>query len=448
MKICRRSVLLSALAFFLLLGCGSGQTASAQPTATAQKPAATAQSPTAAPAAKASPAAAASPTVARVASPAASPAAAPRVAAGPRAQLGSGSPAVRLEPVVRGLEQPTVVTHAGDGSGRLFVVEKRGRIRIVRNGVLEPTPFLDIAAAVKSSGSEQGLLGLAFHPRFVENGVFFVNYTDTVAVGNTVVQRFQVGSGTPDRADPNSGQQLLYVEQPAANHNGGHLAFGPDGYLYIGLGDGGRAGDPWGNAQNRGVLLGKMLRIDVDGGPPYGIPADNPFVNDPSARPEIWAYGLRNPWRYTFDRATGDLYIGDVGQNAWEWVHLQRAGSPGGQNYGWNRIEGSHCYPAGSACDPSQFVLPILEYDHAQGCSLTGGHVYRGPSFPQLAGLYFYADYCSGRLWAAQESAPGQWQSQELLQAPRGISSFGEDEAGDVYLVILNDGGLYRLAAS
>ena len=445
MKTRRRTPLMTALAFFLLLGCGSGQTASAQPTPVAQKPTVAAQVP-GSPVAAGSPAVKTSPAASPALSPSASPAASPRVAAAARAQLGPGSPAVRLERVLGGLERPVDVKHAGDGSGRLFVIEKKGRIRVVRNGTLEPTPFLDITPLVGSSGNEQGLLGMAFHPSYASTGFFYVNFTNTE--GHTVIQRYSVSSGNPDQANPGSAATVLMIEQPASNHNGGNLVFGPDGYLYIGMGDGGRAGDPWGNAQNKGVLLGKMLRIDVNGGSPYGIPADNPFVNEPGARPEIWAYGLRNPWRYSFDRATSDLYIADVGQNAWEWVLLQRGGSPGGQNYGWNRVEGSRCYPAGSSCDPSQFTLPILEYDHQQGCSITGGYVYRGPSFPQLQGLYFYADYCSGRFWGAQEVAAGQWQSAQLMQLSGvRISSFGEDETGELYVAGDSDGGLYRLVA-
>ena len=366
------------------------------------------------------------------------------LAAAPGAQ---GVPAVRLDTIASGFDQPIHVTNARDGSGRLFVVEKRGRIRIVRGGTVDPTPFLNIRSLVKSSGSEQGLLGLAFHPRFASNGLFYVNYTDQNGVGNTVVARYRVSPGNPNQADPNSATTVLSIEQPATNHNGGNLVFGPDGYLYIGTGDGGGAGDPWGNAQNKGVLLGKMLRIDVDAGQPYAIPPDNPFVNEPGARPEIWAYGLRNPWRYSFDRANGVLYIGDVGQNTWEWFVRQRSGI-GGRNYGWNRVEGGHCFPPGSSCDPSAYAKPKLVYDHSGGnCSITGGHVYRGPSFPQLQGIYFYGDFCSGRLWAGQKIAPGQWRSTELLKTDARISSFGEDEAGELYLVGLGDGRLYRLVA-
>ena len=357
------------------------------------------------------------------------------------------TPTISLEPLLDGFDRPVLVTNASDGINRLFVVEKPGRIVIVRDGAKQATPFLDIQPLVGSGGNEQGLLGLAFHPGYASNGWFFVNYTDLE--GNTVIARYQV-TADPDQADPGSATLLLEVDQPAANHNGGNLVFGPDGFLYIGLGDGGRAGDPWGNAQNLGVLLGKLLRIDVDSGSPYGIPADNPFVHslEPGVRPEIWAYGLRNPWRYSFDRATGDLYIGDVGQGRYEWVQRQPAGAGGGQNYGWNIREGSHCYPTGTACDASGLVSPIAEYDHSLGCSITGGYVYRGAAYPQLVGIYFFADYCSGRFWSLRETTPSDWRLDPPLQTPLRPSSFGEDEAGELYAVSLHNNGLYRLVAA
>jgi glucose/arabinose dehydrogenase len=433
-----------AVAVGLVLGCGPGQPASAQPTPTALAPAPQAERPAAAadnkPPSPAPAIEAASPSPQAVTSPS------PRPAAAPPAEPEPAWPSINLELITNSLSQPVHVTHAGDGSGRLFVVGKGGRITIVREGGPLSAPFLDITPIVRSRDLEQGLLGLAFHPSYASNGLFYVNYTDTE--GDTVVARYRVSPDNPDIADPGSGSTLLGIEQPAANHNGGHLTFGPDGHLYIGMGDGGRAGDPWGNAQNTGVLLGKMLRIDVNGGPPYGIPPDNPFIRDSAARPEIWAYGLRNPWRYSFDRATGDLYIADVGQNRWEWLHHQPGGAGGGQNYGWNRMEGGHCFPPGSSCDPSPFVSPIAEYPSSQGCSIIGGFVYRGPNFPQLDGFYFFGDYCSGRLWAARQHAPDDWRQQELLKSPLRISSFGEDEAGDVYLTSLSDNGLYRLVAA
>ena len=359
----------------------------------------------------------------------------------PAAPLSAQS--VVLETVTRKVEQPTLVTHARDGSGRLFVLEKQGRILVFRPETAEPSVFLDIGALVGSGGSEQGLLGLAFHPRYAANGLFFVDYTDRT--GAVVVARYHVSGDSPDVADPNDAQTILRVEKPSGKHNGGMLAFGPEGYLYISLGDGGLPGDPNGNAQKRSVLLGKLLRIDVDNGQPYAIPADNPYVGDSRYRPEVWAYGLRNPWRFSFDRATGDLYIGDVGNTTWEEVDVQRAGTGGGLNFGWNEMEGLHCYPARSTCNVAAYVQPVTEYDRAQGCSIIGGHVYRGSSYPSLQSLYFFGDYCSGRIWTLQEIAPGQWNREEVATTPLGISSFGEDEAGELYLTNVADGAVYRL---
>jgi glucose/arabinose dehydrogenase len=355
--------------------------------------------------------------------------------------------AIRLElqPVISGLEMPVGIAHAGDGSGRLFVLEKVGRIRVVRDGALLPAPFLDISDRVGSSGSEQGLLGLAFHPGYAQNGLFFVNYTDRA--GDTVVSRFSLGAD-PARADPASEVVLLALEQPAANHNGGHLAFGPDGYVYIGTGDGGASGDRFGNGQNGATLLGAMLRLDVDGGEPYAVPPGNPFLDDPGVRDEIWAIGLRNPWRYSFDRLTGELYIADVGQNQYEEVNVQPAGSPGGENYGWPIMEASHCFPESQTCSQEGLILPVVEYDHGQGCSVTGGYVYRGETFPSLRGIYLFGDYCSGRIWGLARSAGGTWQAAELAQTDLRISSFGEDEAGELYVLDMGNGVLYRIGAS
>ncbi len=348
---------------------------------------------------------------------------------------------VRLEEVAGGFQQPTYVTHAGDGSGRLFVVEKPGRIWILVNGKVLPEPFLDIRDRVRSRESERGLLSVAFHPDFATNGRFFVNYTDRL--GHTVVAEYRV-TDDPNRADPNSERVILYIEQPAANHNGGQLQFGPDGYLYIGMGDGGRAGDPWGNAQNLGVLLGKMLRIDVDGGDPYAVPPDNPFVGQADVRPEIWAYGLRNPWRFSFDRATGDLYIADVGQNLWEEVDVVRWPSPGGQNFGWDIMEGFHCFEPPQGCDPTGLTMPVVEYGHDQGCSITGGYVYRGRRYPDLVGTYVFSDFCSGRLWGLR-FREGTWEWTLFLDTDLNVSSFGEDEAGEIYVVDYR-GSIYHLA--
>lgn len=330
--------------------------------------------------------------------------------------------------VISGLQRP--VDLQPDGSGRLFVIEKVGRIRILQNGQLTPTPFLDISDRVNSNGNEQGLLGLAFHPQFAQNGRFFVNYTDG---SHNIVARYQLSSD-PNVADPNSEVKLLSIDDPFPNHNGGVLAFGPDGYLYAGLGDGGSQGDPFGNAQNTKALLGKILRLDVNSGDPYAVPPDNPFGN------EVWAYGLRNPWRFSFDKSTGDLYIGDVGQNTWEEIDFLPKGSPGGTNFGWNFREGAHDYNGGG---PAGMVEPVAEYSHAEGgCSVTGGYVYRG-SMPEWNGLYMYADYCSGKIWGLIHSG-NNWQSQQLFDLDVPLTSFGQDEAGELYL-LSDNGSIFKL---
>lgn len=342
---------------------------------------------------------------------------------------------IALMPIATGLDAPVYV--AGDGTGRLFVVEKRGVIREVRDGVLRDPPFLDLRDRVGSDSSEQGLLSVAFHPHFAENGRLFVDYTNQD--GDTVIAGFQADG---DVADPHSEVLLLTIDQPYENHNGGQVQFGPDGYLYIGMGDGGSAGDPHGNGQNQATLLGKLLRIDVDHGHPYAIPSDNPALGG-DARPEIWALGVRNPWRFSFDRATGDLYLADVGQDSREEIDVQRAGASGGANYGWNVAEGGACY-GDEHCAMSQFVAPVAEYGHDQGCSVTGGYVYRGKAFPKLQGVYFFGDFCSGQIWSLREVAPDMWQLRAILKTDLGISSFGQDDAGEVYVVDLG-GGLYRL---
>ena len=332
------------------------------------------------------------------------------------------------------LRRPVDIQNAGDGSGRLFIVEQAGRIRILQDGRLLPAPFIDIISEVGSSGNEQGLLGLAFHPKYKENGLFFVNYTDRN--GNTVIARFQV-SDDPNTADPGSEKHILEADQPYANHNGGVLAFGPDGYLYAGLGDGGLGGDPLGNGQNQGTVLGKILRMDVDSGDPYVIPPGNPFGN------EVWAYGLRNPWRFSFDRLTHDLYIGDVGQGAWEEIDFLPAGSPGGTNFGWNIMEGDEPYAGG---DTANLTAPVAVYPHASdpgGCSVTGGYVYRGQALPEWQRIYLYGDYCTGIIWGLLHTNSG-WQSQVMFRTGSNISSFGQDEAGELYLADLG-GSLYRL---
>lgn len=336
---------------------------------------------------------------------------------------------ITLEPIISGMIQPLYLTHAFDD--RLFILEQAGTIRILQNGELLPAPFLDILDPVNSNSNEQGLLGLAFHPNYQENGYFFLNYTNLN--GGTNIARYRVSSD-PNIADPASEQILLTIPQPYANHNGGMIAFGPDGYLYVGMGDGGSQGDPEGNGQNTGTLLGSILRLDVDSlDGSYTIPADNPFVDDPNARPEVWAYGFRNPWRFSFDRLTGDLFVADVGQNTYEEVSWQAAGTPGGQNFGWNFMEGNHCYVAN--CNPADFVPAIFEYDHAQGCSISGGYIYRGQQFLSLYGNYFVADFCSGIIWGVFQQPDGSWQSTIVHRSNLPINSFGEDVNGELYVV-------------
>jgi glucose/arabinose dehydrogenase len=349
---------------------------------------------------------------------------------------------IALSPVLTGLARPLGITHAGDGSGRLFIVLQGGKILVHDAG--GTSEFLDISSLVLCCG-EQGLLGVAFHPNYASNGFFYVNYVNPA--NQTVIARYSV-SANPDVANPNSGVPLLTVDHPYGNHKGGQIKFGPDGYLYIAIGDGGSAGDPENRAQNLGLLLGKLLRIDVDHGTPYAIPADNPFLTTPGAKPEIWAFGLRNPWRFSFDRQTGDLLIADVGQGAREEVNFQPAGASGGTNYGWRRMEGTLCYNPASGCNDGTLTLPVLEYDHSLGCSITGGYRYRGIQYPQFAGTYIYGDYCSGRIWGTTTlSGPGPWPNTLLLDTALNISTFGEDEAGELYVAHVNDtaGAIYRI---
>src|SRR5947209_4766467 len=288
---------------------------------------------------------------------------------------------IRTVQVAGGIPASTDIQNAGDGSGRLFVVQQSGVIRIVKDGAVLPTPFLDIHTKTTGDG-ERGLLGLAFPPGFAQKGRFYIDYTDLN--GDTIIAQYRVSSN-PDVADAASETVLLKIAQPFANHNGGQVRFGPDGYLYIGMGDGGSGGDPMGNGQNRRVLLGKLLRIDAESEPGrVHIPPDNPFVNLTGARPEIWAFGLRNPWRFSFDRATRDLWIADVGQDTYEEVDFQPAASRGGENYGWNQMEGMHCFRSG--CSTQGLVLPVAEYTHASGCSITGGFIYRGLVSPGMRG--------------------------------------------------------------
>src|SRR5262245_31617000 len=369
--------------------------------------------------------------------------------AGSDSTANGGAGDVSLETVATGLEFPLYLA-SPPGDARLFVVEKGGRIRIIKDGTVLSRPFLDISANV-STGSEQGLLGIAFDPAYASTGRFVVNYTNVN--GDTRISAFHV-STDPDLADAGSETVLLPVDQPFSNHNGGQVVFGPDGYLYIGLGDGGSGGDPMGNGQSLGALLGKILRIDLNGGTPYRIPPDNPFVatGGPSTRGEIWSYGLRNPWRFSFDRANGDLYIGDVGQNAFEEIDVSPAASGAGRalNFGWNRMEGTHCYPASSAsCDRTGLTGPVLDYSHSDGCSVTGGYVYRGAAIPSLVGAYFYSDYCRGwirsfRFSNGTVTEPQDWPA---LSPGGSVTSFGLDSAGELY-ILTGEGGVYRIVQS
>jgi glucose/arabinose dehydrogenase len=374
--------------------------------------------------------------------------------------------------IVSGLEQPVHITHAGDGSGRLFVVEQRGRIRILQNNAIQST-FLDITDRVRSpangGGTEEGLLSVAFPPGFGSAKPYFYVYY-TRQNGDNRVSRFYL-SANPNLADANSERTILELPHPTyTNHNGGQLAFGPDGYLYIGTGDGGGGGDPQNNAQNPGSLLGKLLRIDVEyvspqlssvnnfvylpliqnniptppGSQAYRIPPDNPFIGNAAYRGEIWALGLRNPWRFSFDRLTGNLYIGDVGQNAWEEVDFQSSTSSGGENYGWNIMEGNACYNA-STCNTTGLIKPVFTYQtDVAGCAVSGGYVYRGLKYPGLQGIYLLGDYCSGRIWGLQQVG-NTWTNQQLLDSPYQISSFGEGDDGELYLADRSAGSIYQV---
>ncbi len=340
--------------------------------------------------------------------------------------------------VANGYDNPAAVTGAGDGSGRLFVVEQPGRINIVGGGA-----FLDIRSRVDDAGTEQGLLGLAFDPQFASNGLFYVNYTHDPGSGKDVtrVSRFQVSATDPDVADPASESVLLSFEQDGSNHNGGDLHFGPDGYLYISTGDGGGAEDPNDRAQHLDNLLGKVLRIEVGAGPGYAVPAGNPFVGVAGALPEIWAYGLRNPWRMSFDRANGDLFIGDVGQYDIEEISYQPSSSGGGENYGWSCREGDVARNY-NPCDGSPLTDPILVYNHDIGCAVTGGYRYRGV-IGGLHGRYVFGDYCTGRIWLAR---PG-WTAEEWGSTGFGLSAFGEDDDGELYLADRDGGEIYRFTS-
>ena len=407
-------------------------------------PSPTAGAPT--PAATPSPVVAPTPAPAHAATAAPPPTAAPAVTP-PEPMVAQPLAPVSLAPAFPGLEfdRMVLLTYPEDGSGRLFVVLQPGRIMVFENepGVESAETFLDIRERVNDAGNEEGLLGLAFDPAFAENGYFYVNYTAS-GPRRTVVSRFSVDAGDPNRADAGSEFIFLEVAQPYRNHNGGHVAFGPDGMLYVGLGDGGSSGDPRGNGQDASTLLGSILRIDVSaldetGG--YAVPPDNPFAAaGGTARSEIWAYGLRNPWRFSFDRETGDLWAADVGQNRYEEIDLIGPG----RNYGWNVMEGSKCFRP-TNCDTRGLEMPVAEYGREGGCSVTGGYVYRGHRLPTLFGAYLYADFCSGKIWALRHD--GASVTEQMLVADTGlsISSFGEDASGEVY-VLTFEGAVYRLA--
>jgi len=333
--------------------------------------------------------------------------------------------------IARGLSNPVLITHSGDNNGRLFVVEQTGRIRVIRKGVLQSAPFLDLRSKI-STGGERGLLGLAFHPDYSWNRKFYVNYTDTN--GNTVIAQYLRSATNASRADPTA-KIVLRIPQPFSNHNGGMLAFGPDRYLYVGMGDGGSSGDPGNRAQNLSSLLGKMLRLNIDTSKAYTVPPTNPYVGR-SGHDLIWSLGLRNPWRFSFDRNNGNLWIADVGQNRFEEVNRSLAPDAGrAANYGWRHLEGNQCFNPSSGCPTAGKTMPMAVYSHSVGCSVTGGYVYRGATYPDLRGVYLFGDYCSGRVWGLDANGPNTQSPVLLYDTGANISSFGEDQAGNVYLV-------------
>ena len=372
-----------------------------------------------------------------------------------------GEPAIELVQIADGLIDPINVTGVPDGSGRLFVLERVGTIRIIQDGQLLEEPFLDISSQVKIDFLEQGLLGLAFHPDYANNGRFFVFYSEYNTNGDHFLVEYSVSEDDPNVADPESGRVILTVEDPYVNHNGGDILFGPDGYLYVTIGDGGLAGDPYENAQDISNLLGKILRLDVDtqSSQPYGIPEDNPFapggvgqsgvVTDPAqtgdyhpdARPEIFMYGLRNAWQFSFDPATGDMYIADVGQVFWEEINFVPAGEGAGWNFGWDYLEGAHCYPPdeSEACGANFGVLPVAEFVHGEnGCSITGIGVYRGTTSPELDGIYFSSDFCSGKIWGLARDDGGTWQFEELFDSELPVTGAGQGDDGELYITACN----------
>lgn len=356
--------------------------------------------------------------------------------------FGQGNSQIQLDRIAQGVSQCTDIQSPRDGSGRLFLVQQSGLIRVWRDGALVAGNFLDLRGRI-STGGERGLLGLAFPPGFAEKRYFYVNYTNPA--GATVVSRWRVNGANENQAEAGSEQILLTVNQPFSNHNGGQLQFGPDGMLYIGLGDGGSANDPQNNGQNPRSLLGKMLRINVEPNlARYEVPADNPFVGNANYAPEIWALGLRNPWRYAFDRETRDLYIADVGQNAFEEIDFQSGSSRGGENYGWVTMEGFNCVRSG--CNTQGLTLPVHVYPRSEGVSVTGGYVYRGARYANLRGMYLYGDYVTGKLWGLRRQGD-QWVNQLLIDLGRGfsISTFGEDEDGELLIANYGSGDIFRI---
>ena len=350
---------------------------------------------------------------------------------------------ITLSPFMTGFSGPIDLQTPGDASSRLFVVEQAGLIRIIQAGAILPVAFLDIRSRV-TSGGELGLLGVAFHPGFAQHPRLYVNYTRTVGTQiQTVIAEYQVSAADPNQADPASERILLMVNQPFSNHKAGQLAFGPDNFLYFGLGDGGSGGDPFGNGQNLQTLLGKMMRIDVDhttGSLPYAIPADNPFVAS-GGLPEIWAYGLRNPFRFSFDPATGKLFLGDVGQNLYEEVDILQKGG----DYGWNIMEATHCYNPATGCNMTGLQLPIAEYSHSEGNAIIGGYVYHGTAISGLAGSYLFGDFGAGKIWRLTQDSTGAWQRVLLLSGGPNLSSFGRDATGELYVVDYPGGAILKV---
>jgi glucose/arabinose dehydrogenase len=351
---------------------------------------------------------------------------------------------IDLEFVADGFIQPTALVPATDGTNRLFVLSRHGIIHVLEDGTVREEPFLDIQDRVTHEMVEQGLLSMALHPEFAENRYFYVNYTDLH--GNTMISRFKV-SEDGERAIRESETPILPIEQPHYSHNGGNLKFGPDGYLYIGMGDGEDPGDPHGNAQDASTLLGAMLRIDVDGGDPYGIPPDNPFVDDEYKRDEVWAIGLRNPWRYSFHPQTGDLYIVDVGQWAVEEINVQPADSTGGENYGWPIMEGDQCWEA-DECDKEGLTMPVVTYSNPEdGCAIIGGHHYFGKKFPEMHGVFIFGDWCSGNIWGMVEQ-DGEYHHELLLESDLMINAFGLDQDGEIYVLDFDSGSVFQIVVN